>query len=214
MNKILFIDTLTTGINPERCAIYRIGGILCEETVTSIKEVRRFDLSVRPFEGARIMENSLWVGGVTRSDLIGFPVHQNAFADFYRIIEEHINVKNAKDKLYLCGFNVSSFDEQFLKNWFVRNGNSRFRDCFYVQTIDLMSIAAFAMMNFRSDMPDFHLETAAKALGVYPTKGSSYSCLDNAETCLKMYVALKERLGTGKPDGWAPIERVFTNMNR
>jgi len=211
MNKILFIDTLTTGVNPDRCAIYRIGGIFCEETVSSIVEKRRFDLTVRPFDGARIMENSLWVGGVTRSDLIRYPLQQNAFADLYKVIQEQINVKNPKDKIYLCGFNVSAFDEPFIKNWFSRNGSGKYRDCFYVQTIDLMSITAFAMMSFRDDMPDFHLETAAKALGVTPTKGKAYSCLDNAETCLKMYVALKERLGCGKPEGWKPLERVFSN---
>lgn len=212
MNKILFIDTLTTGINTERCAIYRIGGIFCEESANTMKEVRRFDLAVRPFEGARIIENSLWVGGVTRGLLAGYPAQDKAFADFFALIDERINVKNVKDKLYICGFNVSSFDAPFLKNWFTRNGNGRYRDCFFVQTIDLMSIAAFAMMNFREDMPDFHLETAAKVLGVSPTKGEHYCCLDNAETCVKMYIELKRRLSSGAPEGWSPLERVFSNL--
>lgn len=211
MSKILFIDTLTTGIHQERCAIYRIGGIVCEENVNAIREGIRFDLAVRPFAGARIVENSLWVGGVSRSDLVAYPTQEAAFADFYKILEDSINVKNSRDKMYLCGFNVA-FDVPFLKNWFLRNGNSHFRDCFYIQDIDLMSVAAFAMMNFRESMPDFHLETAAKALGVTPTKGQRYSCLDNAETCVKMYIALKERLSAGKPEGWTPGTRVFKNV--
>lgn len=213
MNKILFIDTLATGVHLERCAIYRIGGILCTENVNEIKEVRRFDFAVRPFSGARIAENSLWIGGVTRSTLAGYPPQEAAFADFYKLLEDAVNVKNVKDKLYLCGFNVSAFDAPLLKNWFLRNENGRYRDCFYMQTIDLMSIAAFALMNFRSDMPDFHLETAAKNLGINPTKSARYSCLDNAETCIKMYVELKRRLGSGNPGGWIPLERVYKNYN-
>ena len=42
MNKILFVDTLTTGMNTERCAIYRIGGIYTEDGV----EKKRFDFKV------------------------------------------------------------------------------------------------------------------------------------------------------------------------
>ena len=99
MNKILFIDTLATGVHLERCAIYRIGGILCTENVNEIKEVRRFDFAVRPFSGARIAENSLWIGGVTRSTLAGYPPQEAAFADFYKLLEDA--VKAAQDVGFL-----------------------------------------------------------------------------------------------------------------
>ncbi len=211
MNKIVFIDTLTTGLNPERCAIYRIGGIICEESAGGITERQRFDIFSRPFENARIMENSLWVGGVTRSNLIYFPEQEDAFRDFFRLVSENVNLRNPKDKIYIAGFNASSFDVPFIRNWFTRNGNQRFRDCFYVQTLDLMSLSAFALINERGDMPDFHLETAAKFLGVNPAKGERYSCLDNAATCLEMYKVLKTRLGTGDNRHHIHTDNLFKN---
>lgn len=211
MNKILFIDTLATGLNPEKCAIYRLGGIFCEENASGIVEKQRFDICVRPFETARIMENSLWTGGVTRSMLIYFPEQSDAFNDFFRLINENINLRNAKDKLYIAGFNVSSFDIPFIKNWFARNSNQRFRDCFYVQTLDIMSLAAFALINDRDNMPDFHLGTAARFLGVNPENGGYNSCLDNAQTCLEMYKVLKTRLNVGDNSTYEKTDKFFCN---
>lgn len=211
MNKILFIDTLTTGLNPERCAIYRIGGIICEESAGGIVEKQKFDIFSRPFEGARIMENSLWVGGVTRSNLIYFPEQKSAFDDFFRLVSESVNLRNSKDKLYIAGFNTSSFDAPFIRNWFTRNGNQRFRDCFYVQTLDMMSLSAFALINERGNMPDFHLETTARFLGVSPARGERYSCLDNAATCLEMYKTLKTRLHVGDSRRHVGTDSLFTN---
>lgn len=213
MNKILFLDTLTTGMNPERCAIYRLGGVFCEDTPDGIEEKKRFELFVRPFETARISENSLWTGGVTRSHLIYFPEQSEAFKDFIRLTDERVNIRNSRDKIYIAGFNTSSFDVPFLVNWFIKNGDNRFRDRFYVQTLDIMSLAAFALIEERQGMPDFHLETAAKALGVCPTKNSSYSCLDNALTCIDMYRSLKTRLKVGDNNKYITVDDTYLNHN-
>ncbi len=211
MKKILFLDTLATGLNPERCAIYNVGGILCEETLETMTEIRRFDLRLRPWEGARVTDNSLWVGGVRRSDLVQYPPQDTVFAAFFKLLESAVAIDNPRDKIYLSGFNASAFDAPFIRNWFFRNDCSRFRDCFFVQTVDLMTLSAFALMNERENMPDFHLETAARFLGVSPTKGERYSCLDNAETCLKIYMALKERLLTSPPNEWIRTEEILKN---
>lgn len=211
MNKVLFIDTLTTGLNAEKCSIYRLGGIFCEETPDSITERQRFDIFVRPFQGARIADTSLWLGSMTRSKLLYFPEQKAAFDDFMKLVGERVNIRNPKDKLYIAGFNASAFDVPFLRGWFARNGNMHFRDCFYVQTLDLMSLAAVALINERDDMADFHLETAAQRLGVLPVKQEKYSCLDNAETCIAMYRNLKERMHLGEDARYSKTEELFTN---
>ena len=211
MNKILFIDTLTTGLNPERCAISRIGGVLCKDGPCSMEEAVRFDIVARPFEGARIVDSSLWVGGMTRSRLIYFPEQRQAFRDFMSIVQQNIDIRDPKDKIYIAGFNASSFDVPFIRGWFTRNDNTRFRDCFHVQTLDIMSLAAIALMNERRTMPDFHLETAAKFLGVTPVKRESYSCLDNAMTCVAMYRVLKQRLAVGEDKEYKSTDRLIVN---
>lgn len=195
MNKILFLDTLTTGLNHDRCAIYSLGAILCEQQEGQLRERVRLDLSVRPFDGARINENSLAAGGVTRSRLLYYPTQEEAFDTFMKVLGENISLNNSRDKIYLAGFNASSFDVPFLMNWFKMNQNTRWRDCFYVQTLDIMCLAAFALMEERGQMTDFRLETAASQLGV---ELQSTDCLSRAEICQEMYVALQERLLTKK----------------
>lgn len=211
MNKILFIDTLTTGLNNERCAIYRMGGIFCEESSDKLIEKKKFDLCIRPFEGARILDNSIWIGGITRSQLIYFPEQSEVFEQFLNLIKEHINMASSKDKLYLSGFDTSAFDMPFIRNWFVKNNNQRFRDCFHLQTLDLMSLSAFALLNERPTMEGFHLETVAKYLGVTPVKNEKYSCLDNASTCLQIYLKLKNRLGTGDNSTYITTNEIVRN---
>ena len=211
MNKILFLDTLTTGLDPERCAIYKMGGIFCEMTVTGIRELKRMDYYIRPHERARVVDNSLWIGGETRGNLALFPEQEKVFKDFVSLLNTIVNVRDPKDKIYVASFNASSFDVPFLKNWFLLNENQRFRDYFYVQTLDLMSLSAFALINERQSMPDFHLETTAKFLGVAPEHTAKYNCIANAETCLEMFKILRERMKTGENIYYEKTEDIVCN---
>lgn len=213
MNKILFLDTLTTGLSLERCSIYRIGGVLCKETPFGLEEIKRFDICSRPAPGARIIDNSLWVGGMTRAKLAYLPEQEKAFSDFMKIIEENINLKNPKDKIYLSGFNTSAFDMPFLRNFYNDNKSEDFRNCFYMQAIDLMNLAAFVLINEREGMSDFHLETTAKMLGISPVRNAKYSPLDNVETCIKMYLELKKRYFHCGELKYTKTTELFKNHN-
>lgn len=199
MNKILFIDTVTTGMGPEinRFGIYRMGGIFTEDGV----EKERFELKIRPFAGARLVDTSLWITGESRSGLLYSEDEKTAFQKFIEILDRHVNVRNAADKIYIAGFNAAALDVPFLKELFHRNGNPHFRDYFRYQALDIMSLSTFALMKERANLPDFHLDNTARALGVLATHGNGYSCIDNAKTCLDIYRKLAVRFGTaGVPD--------------
>lgn len=190
MNKILFIDTMTTGANTERCALIEVGGIYVEGD----SEVKRFDFRFRPNPYARIYDESLWIGGITRADLARFPEEGDAFKAFLSFLDSLVNLKDRNDKLYLCGFNAAARDSEFIKELFRRQESRQYRNYFHMQVIDLAGIAAFALMEERTGMPDFSLETASRFIGVTPTVRETYNCVDNAETCLKMYSRLRIRL--------------------
>ena len=193
MNKILFIDTLTTGMNTERCAIYRIGGIYTEDGV----EKKRFQFHLKPFPGARISDQSLWIGRVDRSILAGYPDQAEAFHEFINMLDEFVEVRNSRDKLYLGGFNTATMDAKFLWEWFHRNGNERNRDYFHMQILDIMNIAAFVLIDERNQMQDFKLESVARQLNLYSGEGDTSDCLQNAKTALDIYRVLRERTGIG-----------------
>lgn len=214
MNKILFIDILTTGTNPQKCGIYAIGGILCEDTISEMKEIKKFEFRMRPFEGARIIDNSLWIGGVTRSNLLYFKKEDEVLSAFTGLLSECVNLSNPEDKVFICGFNTSVFDVPFLKEWYERNGNRRFRDCFHMQSIDLMSLSTYALMSERRAMREFNLTSVARKFGILSKMSETYLCLDNVETCIQLYRKLKEHFKTGAYGEYIRIDKIITNYNQ
>lgn len=208
MNKILFIDTLTTGMNTERCAIYKIGGIYTEDGV----EKKRFEFRMRPFPGARISDQSLWIGGVDRSVLASYPESASAFAEFVDMLDGFVEMRNSKDKMYIAGFNASAFDVPFLWEWFRKNGNDHNRDYFHMQVIDIMTISAFFLMDQRRRMQDFKLESVARFMDVYSGEGDTCDCIQNAKTCLDLYRKYMEQHGLGEFTETGECDEIITNI--
>ena len=208
MNKILFIDTVTTGMNPEKCSIYRIGGIYTEDAV----EKERFEFRMRPFRNARISEQSLWITGETRSSLLVYKDEADAFKDFIAFLNRIVDIKNPRDKAYLAGFNTAGLDVPFLREWFRRNKNERFRDYFHVQPMDVMTLSAFALMASRSAMPDFHLETAARFLQIDAPIGEVYNCIENAKVSLDIFRMLQKRFGVAECQDLASVQKITRNF--
>lgn len=208
MNKILFIDTLTTGMNPEKCSIYRIGGIYTEDAV----EKKRFEFRMRPFINARISEQSLWISGESRSSLIRYKDEKDVFKEFTEMLDGIIDLRNPKDKAYIAGFNAASFDNPFLREWFRRNGNERFRDYFHVQVIDTMTLATVILMNMRNNMTDFRLETAARYLDVKAPASATYDCLINSKISLDIYRKFQVRCGLAECTDIEETEEIIKNF--
>lgn len=211
-DKILFIDILATGTNIQKCGIYGIGGILVTDTPTRIQEIARFEMRVRPYEKAKIHDNSLWRSGTRRSDLISFEDEKTVLGKFTAILDRIVNVKDPSDKIHLSGYNTSAFDALYLKDFFTRNGNEDYRNYFHVQAYDIMSYAALALKWDRRKMPDFQLDTAAKFLGVEPQYDENYSCINNAETCMEMYRIIKQRFGVGIIDPKGEAAEIEVNF--
>lgn len=208
MNKIVFLDTVTTGMNHDKCAIYRIGGIFTNNGV----ETSRFEFRMQPFPGARISDSSLYICNESRSSLVHYPDQARAFEDFIALLSKNVNIRNPYEKLYIGGFNVSAFDVPFLREWFRRNGNNRFRDYFHAQTIDVMSIAAFALLDERRSMTDFHLETVARQLDVRVPSDDAYNCIDNAKVCLDLFRKLQLRFGLSDIPESAAADTIIKNF--
>ena len=208
MNKIIFLDTVTTGMNHEKCAIYRIGGIVAENG----EERTRFEFRVRPFPYARIADSSLYICGESRATLNEYPDQKVAFDAFIDMLSKHVNIKNPYEKLYIGGYNVAAFDIPFLREWFRRNGNNRFRDYFHAQPIDIMSIAAFALLNERRGMPDFHLETVAKHFNIRTMSQDVYNCVSNAKICLDLFRKLQYNFGLAETENTEAAEEYIKNF--
>lgn len=90
--------------------------------------------------------------------------------DIYRklinMLEKYVDKYNKKDKYFLVGFNNASFDNQFLRGFFLQNGDQYFGSWFWSNSFDVMVLATPYLAANRAEMENFKLATVAKALGI------------------------------------------------
>jgi len=160
--KILFFDTETTSVDTVNGAMHQLTG--CIEIDGVVKE--EFDFHIQPFKDALIEPKALEVGGVTLEQIMEYDLHTTVYSNFVVMLDKYVDRYNKKDKMFLCGYNNASFDNQFLRNMFTRNHNNYFGSYFWSSPLDVFILASFRLMGARKYMPDFKQGTVAKALGI------------------------------------------------
>ncbi len=162
MNKLLFYDLETTGTKFWKNSIHQIGGMIVIDD--SIKE--EFNFKVAPFERAEIEDEALAVSGVTKEQIMAYPSMAEVHKSLTGILANHVDKFNKNDKFHLVGYNNSSFDNPFLRAFFVQCKDNYFGSWFWSDTIDCMVLASNALRQERSKMLNFKLHTVAKQLGI------------------------------------------------
>lgn len=160
--KIFFFDLETTGIRYWRNGIHQISG----EVVIDGETQEVFNYHVRPNPQCDIEEEALRVCGVTREQIMNYPPMRDVYGELVAMLSKYVDKYDRKDKFFLAGYNNASFDNPFLKAFFVQNGDNYFYSWFWVNSIDIMVLATQHLLGKRHDMPDFRLETVARALGI------------------------------------------------
>lgn len=155
--KLLFFDLETTGLMHWKNGIHQLSGII--EIDGEIKEY--FDLKIQPNPKATIEDDALKVAGITRETFETYIPFNDGYKLFVSIISKYVDKYDKKDKFHLVGYNNASFDNQFLRAFFVQNGDDYFGSWFWSSTIDVMVLAAHRLMHKRHEMKDFKLSTVA-----------------------------------------------------
>lgn len=126
----------------------------------------QFDFKVRPNPQAQIEEDALKVGGVTKEQILAYPPMYDIYRKLINMLEKYVDKYNKKDKYFLVGFNNASFDNQFLRGFFLQNGDQYFGSWFWSNSFDVMVLATPYLAANRAEMENFKLATVAKALGI------------------------------------------------
>lgn len=185
--KLLFFDLETTGTNPGRNGIHQISG----QIVIDGKHVQDFDFHVRPNPKAVIEDAALNVGGVTREQVLAYPPMGQVYKEFVAMLDKYVDKYNKKDKFFLVGYNNAAFDNQFLRGFFLQNGDNYFGSCFWSNSIDVMVLASAYIADRRADMENFKLSTVAKFLGVSVSDDSLHNALYDIELTRAVYEIVK-----------------------
>lgn len=123
INKLLWLDTETTGVNPG-CAVVQIAGII--EVAGNV--VDEFNITARPHKGAEITPEALKVIGKTIEQLFEYQQPAAALREFEKHLGAHCDKFNSSDKFVLCGHNCGfdftrlaefyeTCDNKYLGSW-------------------------------------------------------------------------------------------------
>lgn len=185
--KLLFFDLETTGTNPGRNGIHQISG----QIVINGKKVEDFDFHVQPNPKAQIEEAALQVAGVTREQVLSYPAMGEVYAQFVAMLGKYVDKFNKKDKFFLVGYNNAAFDNQFLRGFFLQNGDNYFGSWFWANTIDVMVLATAYLAERRPEMKNFKLSTVAMFLGVAVSDDSLHNAFYDIELTKAIYEIVK-----------------------
>jgi DNA polymerase III epsilon subunit-like protein len=159
--KILWVDLETTGTNPEKHAIIQIAAL-----VDSGNEILgKFNQELAPHEGALITAEALVIQNTTVADIKNRPDPRVVYHTFLEFMEAFIDKFNYKDKFVIAGYNVS-FDVQFLRSFFTRQGDKFFGSWFWWPALDVASFVAKYMSETSFIPQNFKLETLCNHFGL------------------------------------------------
>jgi DNA polymerase-3 subunit epsilon len=171
--KIFYYDLETTGTNPGKHGIHQISGMIEIDG----KVMEEFDFHVQPNPRAIIEDAALAVGGVTKEQIMSYPEMGVVYNQLVTMLSKYVDKYDKNDKFFLCGYNNAAFDNQFLRGFFLQNGDNYFGSWFWANTLDVMVLATLALADRRAQMENFKLSTVASAMGVEVNAGELHNAM-------------------------------------
>lgn len=164
MNKIIFIDTETGGVNPEKAALIQLSGIIRIDK----KDVEKFNFFIKPFENSEVNEKALEVQGRTLEELKTdkYVEEKEVYKQFINLLDKYIDKYDKSDKFIVAGYNVR-FDVDILKAFFQRHGNNFLFSYLDSSMLDpLYSIRLLQIAEILPVLENNKLETWCKHFGI------------------------------------------------
>lgn len=189
MLKVLYFDIETTGVMYWKNGIHQISG--CVEIDGDVKE--EFNFHVQPNPAAIIEQSALDAGGVTLEQIKGYPEMGEVYRQFVDMLSRYCDKFNKADKFFLVGYNNASFDNQFLRAWFVQSGDQYFGSWFWSNTMDVMVLAAEHLKHNRAKMIDFKLKTVASEMGIQIDESKLHDASYDIMLTRSIYKLITER---------------------
>ena len=140
--KTIFIDTETTGTDVSKHGLIQLAAIVPAEPEDQSVPYT-FNLPVRTFPQDTIEDEALKVSGITREEIEHkhFPPVE-AYQMFTHFLSSFIDKFDRSDKFQVIAYNAG-FDMDFLRAFFLKNGDKYFGSFFYWKPIDVPGLICF-----------------------------------------------------------------------
>lgn len=164
MDKVLWFDAETTGLDAERQDIIQIAGLI--EIDGHVKE--EFNLACAPHSPDNVSPEALEINHHTLEEIQAWPDPTKTAREFCSMLDKWVDKHDRTDKMTPGGHNVR-FDIEFLDRW-IKKGGSKYGSGSYLtwQPIDTMYLAVAARHVGRIHPINMKLEEVAKSLNVEP----------------------------------------------
>jgi DNA polymerase-3 subunit epsilon len=158
--KRIYIDVETTGRDFRTCAIHELAGM-----IQVGGEIETFNFKMRPKDGATydIPEDHPYLKPIRPQDLVDYPDQREIYQQFKTLLGKYVDPYDKLDKFHVIGYNVN-FDIDFLRQWFVDNGDQYFGSWVWFPPIDVMILASTALAPVRHELLNFKLTTVYQYL--------------------------------------------------
>lgn len=160
--KRFFYDLETTGLYPGKHGIHQIAGLIEIDG----EVVEGFNFKVKPNPLAEISPDALDASNVTVDQINSYEDMLSVFIKLKSILSKYVDPFNKQDKFFLVGFNNRKFDDDFLRGFFLQNGDNYFGSWFWSDSHDILVLASYFLRNKRTKMENFKLKTVAKYIGL------------------------------------------------
>lgn len=184
--KMLWIDTETTGTDPQKHAVIQIAGMV----VVPGKEEVTFNLTLKPFDGDATEEEALAVNGLSREQVMAYPDPMATKMALEELLAASVEKYNRQDKYILAGFNAL-FDYNFLHRLWFKCGDKYFGSWVHFPPVDVMILAAHYLAEKRHTLPNFKLATVAAHYGLTP-EGDLHDALTDVKLTRALYNSLNQ----------------------
>ena len=183
MDKLFFFDLETTGVKYWKNGIHQISGAI--QIDGEIKE--QFDFKVRPIENCEIDDEALKIGGVSIEQIKQYTEMNIVYSQLINLLSKYCNKYNKNDKFHLVGYNNSSFDNQFLRAFFIQNKDQYFGSWFWSDSIDCFVLASNKLRKERVNLENFKQGTVAKYLGIAVDESKLHDAKYDIFICMEIF---------------------------
>ena len=184
MKKLCFIDTETTGTDPQKHGLIQLAGFI----VIDGEEKETFNYRVQPFVGDAVEDSALAVNKTTRVEISTYSAPRTVYLDFASLLSKYVDKYDKRDKFFFIGYNTR-FDADFVRAFFEKNGDGYFGSWFWFPPIDVMNLAAVELMEERESLQNFKLATVAYTLKIQ-ANGELHDALTDIRLTQKLYNSL------------------------
>jgi DNA polymerase III epsilon subunit-like protein len=187
--KLCIVDTETSGLDHNHHEIVEISGII----QVNGKNVKSFNIKMRPEHPDRISPEALEKQGKTIEDLMSYPDRQKGFDEFMEILDSTVDRFDREDKMYITGYNVG-FDKNFISTMFKAHKNSYFGAYFWFEVVDIMAMVCLFKLAGKYHGKNLKLTTACNFFNVPFKEGTAHQAIYDIIQTIKLMNALESRI--------------------